>query len=33
MSFDRYGKNFNPYPIILDDDIIEQIEEANNINP
>ncbi len=31
MSFDRYGKNFNPYPIIFDDDVIEQIEEANNI--
>ena len=31
MSFDRYGKKFNPYPMLLDDDIIEQIEEANNI--
>ncbi|MSO13837.1 hypothetical protein [Rickettsiales endosymbiont of Trichoplax sp. H2] len=31
MSFDRYGKNFNPYPIIFDYDVIEQIEEANNI--
>ena len=31
MSFDRYGKKFNPYPILLDDEIIEQIEEANNI--
>lgn len=31
MSFDRCGKKFNPYPMLLDDDIIEQIEEANNI--
>ena len=31
MSFDRYGENFNPYSMLLDDDIIEQIEEANNI--
>jgi phenylacetate-coenzyme A ligase PaaK-like adenylate-forming protein len=31
MSFDRYGKNFNPYPIAIDDDIIDQVEEANNI--
>ena len=30
-SFERYGENFNPYSMLLDDDIIEQIEEANNI--